>query len=131
MMGRHDDLKDEVAYLAALATNSGSVRDEPIINIGRDTPSGLPAHASITVTNTTVPAPNNLPKNPPSQDRGDVLVRNLFGKSTTCVIDIPVLDFDAPAKVKIDPITVLCTQEKEKKKKYLDRCIEQRRHFAP
>ena len=131
VMGRHDDVKDEVAYLAALATNAGSVRDEPIINIGRATPSGLPAHASISSTNNVGPASTHLPPNPPSQDRGDILIRSLFGKSTDCVIDVRVTDSDAPAKVKIDPMQVLRTQEKEKKKKYLDRCIEQRRHFAP
>ena len=130
VLGRHDDLKNEVAYLATLATNSGSVRDEPIINIGRDAPTGPPASARISPTNRLPPAPSS-PKNPPSNDRGDILIRGFFEKATDCVIDVRVTDSDSPSKIHLDPMKVLLTQEKEKKKKYLERCAEQRRHFAP
>ena len=57
VLGRHDDLKNEVAYLAKLATNNGSVRDQPIINIGCDTyqsiSNAIPQHP----TNPLIPHP--------------------------------------------------------------------------
>ena len=40
-------------------------------------------------------------------------------------------DSDAPSKVILTPIKMMLSQEKAKKKKYLSRCEEQRRHFAP
>ena len=48
VVGRHDELKDELAELATLATSSNCVRDEPLIKIGRNTEgTGVPAHANI------------------------------------------------------------------------------------
>ena len=103
VLGRHDDLKNEVAYLAKLATNNGSVRDEPIINIGRDAPTGPPASARFSPTNRLPSAPAS-PKNPPSNDRGDILIRGFFEKTTDCVIDVRVTDSDSPSKIRLDPI---------------------------
>ena len=130
VLGRHDDLKNEVAYLAKPATNNRSVRDEPIINIGRDSFQSIPAADHINTLNATPPAPD-LPPNPPSNDQGDILIHSFFSKQVDCVIDVRVTDSDAPSKVMLDPMKVLLSQEKAKKRKYLARCEEQRRHFAP
>ena len=40
-------------------------------------------------------------------------------------------DVDAKSCRSRDPDKVLETQEREKKRKYLDACIQQRRHFSP
>ena len=122
--------KNEVAYLANLATNNGSIRNEPIINIGRDSFQSIPAAAHINTSNATPPAPGQ-PPNTLSNDRGDILVHSFFSKEVDCVIYVRVTDSDAPLKVMLDPMKVMLLQEKAKKKKYLARCEEQRRHFAP
>ena len=116
--------------MAKLATNNRSVRDEPIINIGRDTNQSIPAAAHVNPLNTTPPAPDQLP-NPPSNDRGDILIHSFFAKQFDCVIDVRVTASDSPSMVMYEPMKVLLSHEKTKKKKYLSRCEEQRRHFAP
>jgi len=77
MIGRHDEIRDELHYLATMATNSMSVRNEPIINICHDTQDGLPGHARTLRTN-PLPPPDESPSNPPSNDRGDLLIRSFF-----------------------------------------------------
>jgi hypothetical protein len=42
-----------------------------------------------------------------------------------------VTDTDAKSYHHRDPAKVIATQEKEKKQKYLEPCLEQRRHFTP
>jgi hypothetical protein len=42
-----------------------------------------------------------------------------------------VTDTDAKSYSKRDPAKVLESQEKEKKRKYLEACLERRRHFTP
>jgi hypothetical protein len=42
-----------------------------------------------------------------------------------------VTDTDAPSYRTRDPASVLKSQEKEKKWKYLEACLEERRHFTP
>jgi hypothetical protein len=42
-----------------------------------------------------------------------------------------VTDTDAKSYRHRDPAKVIVTQEKEKKRKYLKACLEQRRHFTP
>ena len=42
-----------------------------------------------------------------------------------------VTDTDAKSYCKRTPAKVLESQEKEKKRKYLEACLERRRHFTP
>jgi hypothetical protein len=47
-------------------------------------------------------------------------------------VDVRVTDTDAKSYRHRDPAKVLISQqEKEKKRKYLEPCLEQRRHFTP
>jgi hypothetical protein len=48
-----------------------------------------------------------------------------------CIIDIRVTDTDAKSNLSKDPAKVLEAHEKEKEKKYLGACLEQRRTFTP
>ena len=48
---------------------------------------------------------------------------------TDCIIDVRVTDLDAKCDRNMDPEKV--KQKHEKKKKYLQACLAQRRHFAP
>jgi hypothetical protein len=45
--------------------------------------------------------------------------------------DIRITDVDAASNRSKDPHKVLNTHERGKKKKYLEACLEQRRHFTP
>jgi tRNA 2-selenouridine synthase SelU len=47
------------------------------------------------------------------------------------IVDDRVTDTDAKPYQSRDPHKVLATQEREKKKKYLQSCLEQRKHFTP
>jgi hypothetical protein len=46
-------------------------------------------------------------------------------------VDVHVTYMDAKSYVKQAPAKVLKTQEKEKKRKYLEPCLENRHHFTP
>jgi hypothetical protein len=48
-----------------------------------------------------------------------------------CIIDMHVTDLDCKANLSKDPHKVLAQHERAKKKKYLEACTEQRRHFSP
>ena len=125
VVGRHNEIRDELAYLATLATSSNRVRDEPYINIGRNTEgNGVPAHANVDTSRANPPAGKDF-------ERGDVLVHGLFDRNTSCIIDVRVTDTDQPSYLSTTPSKVLKSQERSKKKKYLEACLEQRRHFAP
>ena len=125
VVGRHDELKDEIAELATMATSSNRVRDEPKIKVGRDTTeTGVPSKANI----------DSSRKNPPSGkefERGDVLIHGLYDRHTSCIIDVRVTDTDQPSYLSNTPAKAIAKQEREKKQKYLENCLEQRRHFAP
>ena len=64
-------------------------------------------------------------------ERGDLLIRSLWANSTDCIIDVRITDTDAPSHRNKGPTKVLEQQEREKKRKYLQPCLDQRRHFTP
>jgi hypothetical protein len=64
-------------------------------------------------------------------DQGDVLIRGLWARGTDCIIDVRITDVDAASNRSKDPHKVLNTHKREKKKKYPEACLEQRRHFTP
>jgi hypothetical protein len=76
------------------------------------------------------PVTRNLHKNRDDL-RGDLLLRGFWGRGTDCIIDVRVTDTDAKSNISKDPAKVLEAHEKEKKRKYLKSCLEQRRHFTP
>jgi hypothetical protein len=76
------------------------------------------------------PVTRNLHKNR-DETRGDLLIRGFWGSGTDCITDVRVTDTDAKSNLSKDPAKVLEAHEKEKKRKYLKPCLEQRRHFTP
>ena len=107
----YNEIKDELIDIAARAFIPSAVRDEPAI------------HPCRVAENEAVQTDN--------QDRGDILIRGLWEKGTDCIIDVRVTDTNAPSAINKDPHTVLETHEREKKRKYLKACQDQRRHFTP
>jgi hypothetical protein len=65
------------------------------------------------------------------EERGDLLIRGFWARGTDVIIDVPVTDTDAKSYLSWDPHKVLASQEREKNKKHLQSCLEQRKHFTP
>jgi len=97
------------------------VRDEPLIH---PCP-GCPAV-------TTPPAPSVSSPSPsiPNDDRGDLLIRGLWSRGTDCIFDVRITNTDAKTYKSKDPLKVLASHEKAKKKKYLAPCLTQQCHFT-
>ena len=55
----------------------------------------------------------------------------MFKKQTSCIIDVRVTDSDCPSNLSASPEKVIARHEKEKKNKYLESCLAERRHFSP
>lgn len=75
--------------------------------------------------------PRNLPPNPPSNDRGDVLIRSFLSRQTDYVLDVQYTNSDVPSAISTDLMRHLNTHKTSKMTKYLKHCLKQRWHFAP
>ena len=111
------------------------VRDKPMIHTGCKISDGnLPAHARTqNSSNLPLNESNNLTNVDDEKpfERGDILIHGFYEKQTSCIIDVRVTDSDSPSNLSASPEKVLLRHEKEKKKKYLEACLEERRHFSP
>ena len=68
----------------------------------------------------------------PTEDRGDLLMRNIWKHQTDCILDVRITkNLDAPSNIRRQLEAFLLSNEREKKKKYLRGCLDQRRHFSP
>jgi hypothetical protein len=77
------------------------------------------------------PVSRNLCKSR-GKERGNVLIRGFWTHRTDCIIDVRVTDTDAKkSNLSRDPAKVLEAHKREKKRKYLKDCLEQRHHFTP
>ena len=65
----------------------------------------------------------------PTEKRGDILLRNIW-KQDDCILDVRITYLYAPSKIHQKSEAVLPSHEREKKKKYLQACLAQRRHFS-
>lgn len=63
---------------------------------------------------------------------GDVSAHGFWSRGTTAIFDIRVTDTDAAASNRhLDPLKVLRRQEREKKDKYQEACLQAHQHFTP
>eukprot|EP00957_Ditylum_brightwellii_P191005 14543737-Ditylum_brightwellii.AAC.1 len=62
---------------------------------------------------------------------GDVLICHLRRHQTDTIIDVRITDTDAKSYILKPLGKVLFAQEKEKKDKYLQTCLNQNQHFSP
>jgi hypothetical protein len=125
---RHNEIGDELADLASKALTPSAVRDEPSIY-----PNGRaadPAKASES-KRANPPPVSRTNSSSCDEDRGDILIRGLWARGTDCILDVRVTDLDCKSNLSKDPHKVLAQHERAKKKKYLEACTEQRRHFSP
>jgi hypothetical protein len=124
VISRHDEIRDELIDLASKTFSPSAVRDEPKIQKSRN-----PEVKSDEENKDN--SMKRLFRNNRNEDRGDILIRGLWERGTDCIIDVRVTDVDAKSNRSKDPHKVLAAHEREKKKKYLGACLEQRRHFSP
>lgn len=120
MVLRHDNVRDEVGALAAMALSTSRVSYEPKIFYGTDVVAGQQSVAPERTSNVAG-----------DEARGDVAVHGLWKKGETCILDIRVTDTDAKSYASTSSAKVLEKAAKVKKDKYLDVCLERRRSFAP
>ena len=66
-----------------------------------------------------------------NSERGDILVRGFWSRDTDCIVDVRICDVNQKSYLSKKPSTILKNAEAEKKRKYLNPCLEQRRHFTP
>jgi hypothetical protein len=118
---RHNDLRDELADIARIACSPSCIRSEPEI------------YPSLTTSNISTHPNSIVPTDPHlgSNARGDLYIHGFFDRGIGCIIDIRVVSLDAPSHISTDSHKVLQQNEIAKKAKYLDACLQQRKHFAP
>jgi hypothetical protein len=98
------------------------VRDEANINSSRT------AEVKITLDPKLV---KTLRTNRTDEDHGNILIRGCWEHGTDCIIDVRIMDVNAKSNRSRPPGKVLAQHKREKKKKYLKPCLEQRWHFTP
>ena len=62
---------------------------------------------------------------------GDISIRGVWQPQSTTILDVRVVDSDAPSYVRKPPLQILKTAEREKKSKYQEACNSIHSSFTP
>jgi hypothetical protein len=111
---QHNKINKELCDLASKALAPSAVRVEPMIHSRRT--------AGETKAKEPKPPVQRLSRSS-DEEREDLLIQGFWARGTDVIVDVRVTDTDAKS--------YLATQEREKKKKCLQSCLEQRKHFTP
>ena len=125
---RHNELHDGVADLAGKAFTPAHVRDDPLIYSGRAMSRTKPKPAGSKLT-TPLDATTAAPE--VTEQKGEILIRDLWQQGTDSVRDMRFVNTDALSYVRKTPEKCLHEAKRGKKKMYLEACLQQRRHFSP
>ena len=82
----------------------------------------------------TGPSDNTKQEDSPpeaTEQKGDLLIRDLWANGTYSVHDMRVVNTDAKSYWEKSPKRCLEEAERGKNKMYLEACLQQRRHFSP
>ncbi|MEJ2330924.1 MAG: hypothetical protein P8Z33_13945, partial [Gammaproteobacteria bacterium] len=118
----HNDTANEWGDLCAKALTPSAVSHEPTIF-----PSG-------TAASDRVDADQGCTSRGPSiglDARGDKGVEGFWAHRTTCIFDIRITNTESRRHRGASPASILAKEERQKKDKYLDTCLEHCRHFTP
>jgi hypothetical protein len=110
-----------------MAFGVGKVKDEPKIHLSLNQPD-LPKANRNTNNKTKGKKATKIVN---KEERGDLLVKEFWDSSTAAVFDVRVTDLDGATNQTKTTETILKQHEQEKKNKYLQACIKERRHFTP
>ena len=126
-MARHNELRDGVADLAGKAFTPSHERDDPLIFASRTMKmlKAKQAGDSGTIDQDGAPPPEA------TEHKGDLLIRDLWQNGMDSVHGMRVVNTDAKSHSDKTPENYLQEAERGKKWRYLDACIQQRRHFSP
>jgi hypothetical protein len=122
----HNEIRDGLIHMTGKAMTPSAICDRPLIQTG-----------CIAENTTACPTKCNDCK---SEERaeatgksecGDLILLGFWAGRTGCIMDVYVTDMKAKSYCNRLPEKVLETGKKEKKKKYLEACLEQRHHFTP
>ena len=122
------EICDGVADLAGKAFTPSQVRDDPLIYSGRAVSRTKPTPAGSTKPNPTRETPEAQEV---TEQKGDLLIRDLWQQGTDSVHDMCVVNTDALLYLEKAPEKCLHKAEKVKKKMYMEACLHQRWHFSP
>ena len=134
---RHGDAAREFSSLCVSATSRGNVSLEPYICGRANHGNNAGANGPATPTNQTTQQPNQQQQQgedaTPTLDetRGDVGCRNFWTRQRMAIFDVRITDTSARSYRNTEPQTVIERQEKEKKDKYRDACLQRRMDFTP
>ena len=120
----HKNIHDGVADLAGTAFTPTHLRDDPLIFAGCAVkrPKENPARSK---------AKSSIPQLEATEQKGDLLIRDLWNNGTESVHDMRVMNNDAKLLLEKTPEKSLQESEQANKKMYLEACLQQRRHFPP
>ena len=127
-MARHNEIRDGVADLAGKAFTPSHVRDDPLIYSGCAMSRTKLNPAGSNITNPTRKT-TAMPE--VTEQKGDLLLRDLWQQGTVSFHDMLVVNTDAKSYWGRSPEKCLEDAERAKKKMYLEACLQQRRHFSP
>ena len=99
ILSGHDEIKFVLQNLAARALIPSAVRDEPQIYPGRS------ADVEETEGMST-----------PTEERGDLLIRNIWKHQTDCILDVRITNLDAPSNIHRKPEAILLFHPIEREK---------------
>jgi len=66
-----------------------------------------------------------------NSDLCNILIRGFWDSNTDCIIDVRICNVNQASYLTRKLASIVQSAENEKKKKYLEPCLEQRRHFTP
>ena len=124
---RHNDVRDEWAWLCGKALPASSVGTEPLIFYGANIRAGQGRTQGVSGAEAAAATNNELG----DEARGDVSVRGFHDRRRTVVFDIRVTNTDAPSYGMKASSKVLEQAEKDKCAKYERACQERQRDFVP
>eukprot|EP00957_Ditylum_brightwellii_P058138 4409078-Ditylum_brightwellii.AAC.1 len=132
ILGHHGNACDDLSHVSTQAYSPSSIRDDPKIKSSREDKSGKECYEDTTTKEDKdtmcIHRKHNKHKDPCLY--GDLMIWHLWKHQTNCILDICITDTDAKSYISHSVESVLAAQEKEKKGKYLQACLEQQCHFS-
>eukprot|EP00957_Ditylum_brightwellii_P062049 4708624-Ditylum_brightwellii.AAC.1 len=135
---RHNDTCGEFGDLSQTALMPSWVSYKPLIHTSR-------ADSSLGVDKNLTPVQQQREKEKQARleaEDGEITLETedatvqvpgeeFWKRGTTSIFDVRITNLDTPSHQCTEPEKVLTKAEKEKKKKYLDDCLQRRRTFTP
>ena len=120
---RHNDARDEWAWLCTKALPPSQVSTEPTINDGAFLGVGRGIGGRAAAARAGVDSGG--------EQRGDVSARSFWRGRRRAIFDVRITDTDAPSYGKRAAAKILAAAEKEKEEKYGEACRAQQKDFTP